>query len=289
MVKKIISEPLVHFVVLGALLFSAWSWVSPTSTEEGESDVIVIDQRRLDHLETLWKAQWKREPAPEDVAAIIDRHLRQEVFYREAINMGLDQDDDIVRTRLAQKMEAVASDLGMLMKPPTETDLRDFYLQRKGLFTLPDAFAFEQVLYLPAESKDAELKVMLENLNSGDGIPENRINKLSIPNSWALTSVNSLTNSFGGSFSDSLAQLPVGQWVGPIPSGLGLHLVKVTENQKSQLASYESIKGYVEQQYQYYAVLDAQKSMFQELLNKYQVQISANNVPEAVIQEYVKP
>ncbi len=287
MIKKIISEPLVHFVVLGALLFSAWSWVNP-STEESSDDIIVIDQRRLDHLETLWKAQWKRDPAPEDVAAIIDRHLRQEVFYREALNMGLDQDDDIIRTRLAQKMEAVASDLSMLMKPPTEADLREFYSQRNDLFTLPNAFAFEQVLYLPQEAEDAELKTMLDGLNSGDQIPESRINKLSVSNYWQLTSANALSNSFGGSFSNSLDQLPVGQWVGPVRSGLGLHLVKVTENKPSQLAPYEDIKEYVEQQYQYYAVIDAQKNMFQELLNKYQVQISANNVPETVMQEYAQ-
>lgn len=287
MIKKIISEPLVHFVVLGTILFSAWSWVNP-SDAEGTDKVIVIDQRRLEHLETLWKAQWKRDPAPEDVAAIIDRHLRQEVFYREALNMGLDKEDDIIRTRLAQKMEAVASDLSILMKAPSETDLRDFYIQRKELFTLPDAFAFEQVLYLPEEAKDADLKVMLEDLNSGEEVPKNRINKLSVPNTWQLTSANALRNSFGGSFSNSLTQLPLGKWVGPIRSGLGLHLVKITANQPSQLASYEDIKDYVEQQYQYYAVLDAQKNMFQELLNKYQVQISANNVPETVMQEYVQ-
>ncbi len=287
MMQKIIKEPLVHFVVLGVLLFSAWSWVNPGTEERGD-DTIVIDQRRLDHLETLWKAQWKRDPAPEDVAAIIDRHLRQEVFYREALNMGLDQDDDIIRTRLAQKMEAVASDLSMLMKPPTSADLRDFYVQHKDLFTLPDAFAFEQVLYLPEEAKEADLKAILEDLNSGEEVPNNRVNKLSVPNVWQLTTVNALRNSFGGSFSESLAQFPVGQWVGPVHSGLGLHLVKVTKNKPSQLAPYEDITDYVEQQYQYYAVLEAQKNMFQELLNKYQVQISANNVPETVIKEYVQ-
>ena len=116
--------------------------------------MILVDQARLDHLVTLWKAQWKRDPSPEDLAAIIDRHLQQEVYYREALRMGLDRDDEIIRTRLAQKMEAVASDLSALMRPPTEEQLRAFYSERPDLFTLPQAYAFRQVLYLPSEVED---------------------------------------------------------------------------------------------------------------------------------------
>ncbi|MGE0054007.1 MAG: hypothetical protein AB7S74_07345 [Hyphomicrobium sp.] len=146
MLRQIVREPLVHFLVVGGLLFAAWSWLAPHKTAGPGEDIIVIDQARLDHLKTLWKAQWKREPAPEDVAAIIDRDLRQEVFYREALRMGLDRDDEIVRTRLAQKMEAVANDLSTLMDPPTEDRLRAFQAERADLFTLPPAFAFRQVL-----------------------------------------------------------------------------------------------------------------------------------------------
>ncbi|PNI06603.1 hypothetical protein C1N32_00925 [Vibrio diazotrophicus] len=289
MIKKMIREPLVHFVVLGGLLFSAWSWVNPSDSAENDQNTIVIDQSRLNHLETLWKAQWKRDPAPEDVAAIIDRHLRQEVFYREALRMGLDQDDDIIRTRLAQKMEAVASDLSTLMKPPTEDDLKAFYKQRSDLFTLPSALAFEQVLYLPSEANKQQMDSTLVKLNAGGEIPQDRLRKLGVPAEWQLTSVRALDNAFGGEFSASLMEQPVGEWVGPIHSGLGFHLVKVTENEPSHVAPYEEIKEYVAQQYQYYAVIDAQKNMFQELLNKYQVQISANNVPEQVMQEYGQP
>ena len=100
--------------------------------------------------------------------AIIDRHLRQEVFYREALRMGLDKNDDIIRTRLAQKMEAVSSDLSLLMQPPTEEQLRAFHAARPDLFTLPQAYAFRQVLYLPAEAGDEVLGTTLASLQGAE-------------------------------------------------------------------------------------------------------------------------
>lgn len=225
MLRAIAREPLVHFIVLGGLLFLAWSRVAPQKTREATDEVIVFDQARLDHLKTLWKAQWKRDPAPADVAAIIDRHLRQEVFYREALRMGLDRDDEIIRTRLAQKMEAVASDLSTLMEPPTEAELRAFHASHPDLFSLPPAFAFRQVLFLPSEAGDERVEVTLAALRSGDDVPPARLNKVSLPLEWPLTASPTLEHAFGGGFASELSALPVGTWSGPVRSGLGLHLV----------------------------------------------------------------
>ncbi|QEW18492.1 hypothetical protein LA6_000658 [Marinibacterium anthonyi] len=286
MLKTIAREPLVHFLVLGGLLFAAWSWLAPQPDVGPE--VIIIDQARLDHLETLWTAQWKRAPADDDRAAIIDRHLRQEVFYREALRMGLDQDDDIIRTRLAQKMEAVSSDLGLLMQPPTEDQLRAFHAARPDLFTLPQAFAFRQVLYLPAEAGDA-VETTLAALQGGAEIPPDRRNKLSVPLDWALTSTQALENAFGGGFAKALGTLPVGTWSGPVRSGLGLHLVQVTEGQPEQLASFDEIRDYVARQYEYYTVLDAQDRMYRDLLDRYEIRFEADGIPDSILQDYVRP
>ncbi len=283
MLKTIIREPLVHCLVLGAVLFTAWSWVAPQESAASD-EVIILDQARLDHLETLWKAQWKRDPSPEDMAAIVDRHLRQEVFYREALRMGLDHDDGIIRTRLAQKMEAVASDLSTLMQPPTEEQLRAFHAERSDLFTLPQAFALQQVLYLTSEQDD--IAAALAALQAGGPIPPERLNKLSIPPELPLTPVQAVENAFGGNFAQSLSDLPVGDWSGPIRSGLGFHLVKITENQPSHLAPFEDIKDYVAHQYEYYTVLDAQERVFLALLDKYEVRIDAEGVPSDILQGY---
>ncbi len=289
MLKHIVKEPLFHFLVLGGLLFAAWSWVGPERMPGPGRDVIVLDQARLDHLKTLWKAQWKREPAPEDLVAIIDRDLRQEVFYREALRMGLDRQDEIIRTRLAQKMEAVTSDLSTLMEPPTEERLRAFYLERADLFTLPPAFAFRQVLFLPSEAAGDRLDVTLAGLRSDGPVPPDRVNKLAVPLDWPLTTAPQLDNAFGGGFAEALADLPVGAWSGPVRSGLGLHLVQVTESRPTRLAAFEEVRDLVARQYEYYSVLEAQKRMFGELLDRYQVQFSAVGVPDKVLQKYARP
>ncbi|WP_417712157.1 peptidyl-prolyl cis-trans isomerase [Roseibium aggregatum] len=289
MLRLIAREPLVHFVVLGGLLFAAWSWLVPQQKAGPGDEVIILDQTQMDYLETLWKAQWKREPSPQDVAAIVDRHLRQEVFYREALRLGLDHDDQIIRTRLAQKMEAVANDLGTLMQPPTEDQLRAFYAKRPDLFTQPQAYAFRQVLYLPAEAEETVLEATLASLRQGGAVPENRRNKLSVPLDWDLTPAQVVENAFGGGFAASLSELPAGSWSGPVRSGLGLHLVMVTESQPEKLAPFEEIREFVARQYEYYTVLDTQEYMFRELLDRYEVRIEAEGVPDRVRQEYVRP
>jgi len=289
LLRQLAREPLVHFLLLGVLLFAARSCIGPLAAARPEHDAIVIDQARLDHLEMLWKAQWKRDPSPQDVAAIIDRDLRQEVFYREALRMGLDKDDEIVRTRLSQKMEAVASDLSTLMAPPTDEQLHAFYLKRPDLFTVPQSFALQQLLYLPAEAADGTVEKSLAALRAGGEPPTDRLDKLSIPNQWPLTSAQALDNAFGGDFAEALSALPVGAWSGPVPSGLGLHLVRITESRPAHLADFEDIHAFVAQQYAYYAVMDAQQRMFDELRARYEVSISASGVPEAVKQEYASP
>lgn len=288
MLRQIAREPLVHFLTLGGLLFAAWSWVEPAEENGNSSDTIVLDQARLDHLETLWRAQWKHDPSPSDVEAIVDRHLRQEVFYREALRMGLDHDDEIIRTRLAQKMEAVASDLSTLMQPPTDAQLRRFYAERPELFTLPPAFAFRQVLYLPSEADDATLSETLAALRNGAAIPADRRNKLGIAQDWELTATLTIANAFGDDFTRMLADLPPGQWAGPIRSGMGEHLVQITAQQPQQVAAFDDIRDFVARQYEYYSVMATQDRVFLELLEKYRVEISAEGVPDAVRQEYVR-
>jgi PPIC-type PPIASE domain len=280
-------EPLLHFVLLGSLVFAAYAWLGrgEDSAADGGNQ-IVVDQASLDHLTTLWKAQWKRDPAPGDIAAIVDRHVRQEVFYREALAMNLDENDEIIKTRLAQKMEAIANDLSTLMRPPTDENLREFFESREDLFTLPPAFAFEQVLFLNDESDlEAEIQHTLYALRQGAAIPRNRINKLSVPGDWPLTGVDDLDNAFGGEFARSLDALPVGEWAGPVRSGYGWHLVRVDDKREALVPDLEEVRDYVAREYEYHSVLEAQEQVFRELLGKYEVSITAEGVPAEIKDE----
>lgn len=277
MLQKLVREPLVHFLGLGALIFVGWFWLHPP---EPSADEIVIDQRGLDHLVTLWKAQWKREPSPADVKAIIDRHVREEVFYREGLRLKLDRNDKIVKRRLAQKMEAVANDLGSLMKPVTDADLRRYLVEHDDLFRVPASYAFRQVLFLPAEMAQAE--ATLAALRKGGAIPEAMYERLGVPNAWSETPAPDLANAFGDDFPDELAKLPVGQWSGPIASGYGLHLVHLERRDAPDLPDFESVKPYVKREYEYQAQLAAEDAAFEDLARRYTIRVTARDVPGEV-------
>ena len=279
------KEPFVHFLSLGAIIFAANLWFErkPQENLQDGGDRIVIDQQDYDHLKQMWKIQWKREPTAEEIKAVIDRYVRQEVFYREALEMNLDHNDEIIKKRLAQKMEAVANDLGQLMQPPTDEQLEKFFHAHEELFQLPQSYAFRQVLFLPDERESgSEIDETLAALQAGGEIPAERRSKLSVPNEWALTPVNDLENAFGGGFSESLAELAVNVWSGPIRSGYGWHLVFIETEQAPKLPDFERVKDYVARQYEYQSELEAQDRIYQELLGQYQVAITADDVPAGV-------
>jgi peptidyl-prolyl cis-trans isomerase C len=274
--------PVLHFVVLGALLFGAYAWVGP-GREDRRDDRIVIDQAQLDHLEEMWRAQWRRDPAPDDVAAIIDRHLRQEVFYREALKRNLDHNDQIIKRRLAQKMEAVADDLSTLMQPPTEEQLRAFFGRRKDLFLQPRAFAFRQVLFLPEESEEgSRMKTLLVSLQRGAAVPPDRQNKAALRSDWPLTAAATLDNEFGPGFAEALENLPLGTWSGPVRSGYGWHLVLLHEKREPSLPAFEQVRDEVAAQREYYAALEAQDRLYAELLRSYTVSLTSADIPPEV-------
>jgi peptidyl-prolyl cis-trans isomerase C len=283
---RLAKEPFVHFLVLGALIFVAYAWLDGGRTAQDPNNRIVIDQGELDHLKNLWKLQWKRDPAPSDVAAIIDRHLRQEVFYREALKMNLDHNDGIIKKRLAQKMEAVADDLSKLTRPPTDEQLREYYESRQDFFTLPKAYAFKQILFLPDEKKGME--ATLVSLRQGATIPPDRLNKLSVPAAWSLTSVRDIENAFGGAFSEALDDLPVGAWSGPVRSGYGWHLVFIQNKEQARVPDFEEVRDYVAREYEYRSALETQDQVYKDLLQKYEVSITAGDVPDKIKAEFAR-
>jgi hypothetical protein len=283
---QLARAPLLHFVVLGTLIFAAYHWLDSDRTARNEEHRIVIDQAKLDHLKNLWKLQWKRDPAPSDVAAIVNRHIRQEVFYREALKMKLDHNDGIIRKRLAQKMEAVANDLSTLMRPPTDEQLKEYLRSRVDFFRLPKAYAFKQVMFLPDERDGVE--PTLASMRQGGAIPKDRLNKLSVPAQWSLTSVDRLDNAFGREFADSLDELPVGEWSGPVRSGYGWHLVFVERKEEARVPDFEEIREYVAREYEYRTALETQDLVFRELLEKYEVDITAGDVPANIKAEFAR-
>lgn len=275
---RLAKEPFIHFLLLGCLIFAAYSW---TNRDQGQDEQIVINQQELDHLRKLWSIQWKREPNTSETRALLERYVRQEVFYREALRMNLDRNDEIIRKRLSQKMEAVANDLGALMRPAGDEELRAFFGQHPELFRLRPSYAFRQVLLRPDEARDqAQLATLLAQLQGGEALPASRRDRLAVPNDWPPTLVPELENAFGGDFAKALADAPLRQWSGPLRSGYGWHLVYVESRQAPALPDFEAVREYVAQEYDYQAEREIQDRVYQELLTRYRVIITAADLPD---------
>lgn len=204
--------------------------------------------------------------------------------------MGLDRDDQIIRNRLAQKMEAVATDLGALMAPPDDARLEAFYEERADLFSLPAAVAFRQVLFIDGAAEDAaRIQATLDDLRGGGGVPDDLRSAGMLPLDWASTPLPAVNNAFGGDFAAALPALPVGEWSGPVRSGFGLHLVRVEAIAPAGPPPFEDVRDYVARQYEYYAALEAQARMAEELMRKYTIRIEAEGVPDTVRAGLAKP
>lgn len=284
MIKRLIKEPFVHFLLLGFLIFAVYFWVNRNQVDDNQ---IVIDQEEYSHLKNLWSMQWKKEPGKSDIQALVDRYIRQEIFYREALALNLDHNDEIIKKRLSQKMEAVASDLNTLTQPPTVEQLKKYFNEHPELFKQPPSYAFKQVLFPVGEDDSPQdVNVVLKKLQQGKSIPESDLNRLGVPSEWSVTSVNDLDNAFGGGFAQALDKLPVQQWVGPVTSGFGQHLVFIEQKESTQLPVFEDVKDIVEREYKYRTELETQDRIYKELLAKYKVNITAKDIPSDISSLY---
>ena len=138
--KRWLSEPLVHFLVLGALLFGGYAWLH--RGESGSSDngagPVRITAKEIAFLTETWERLQQREPTREELHALVAGYLKEELLGREARAMGLDQNDLIIRRRLAQKVEFIVNDTSRLTAP-TDDDLHRFYEANKESFQTPRA------------------------------------------------------------------------------------------------------------------------------------------------------
>ena len=222
---RLLKEPLLHFVVLGGLLFAAHAALAPGEDATSTAPVIRITKADADWLRQMWTRQWQRPPTDEELAGLVADQLKEEVLAREAQDQGLGAGDTIVRRRLAQKLAFMLDDT-LRIAPPTEAELRTFYDTHPDLVRTPGRVSFTQVFFRH-EQGDGRARATLAALS--DGAPaEEQGDNLLLGDTFADQDEQALTNQFGAAFAKAVLALPAGRWSGPIESGYGLHLVKVT-------------------------------------------------------------
>ena len=242
--SKLLREPLLHFFVLGLLLFLLYGLVSDESAIE--PDEIVLDQGRLAALEAGFEKTWRRSPTDDELQSLIDAWVREEVLYREGLSIGFDQNDPVIRRRVAQKMTFVAD--GMVPESPTEQELEAWLSDNIASYEIPASYSLRQVYIDPQRHPD-DLEAVLARtktaLQNGDDPALHGDSSLLLS---AVESASSLdvARIFGSEFVEGLAGVTVGEWSGPVQSGYGLHLVLVSDYVAARDPVLEEVRAAVE-------------------------------------------
>lgn len=247
-ILKLIQEPLVHFLLIGVALFLLYGWSgNSTSVTGGQAGPpiaqIVVSRDVLDQMNNLFAKTWQRPPTEEEQQALIEDFVRNEIYYREAIAMGLDRDDDVLKRRLRQKMEFIYEDITSWAEP-TDEDLKAFMQRRRETYLADPQIAFRQV-YLNTRKRGAgaesDAREILAQLTGGadpDPVGDPTLLEAEVP----LSHLWDIKKQFGDEFGKGLLDLKPGAWAGPIKSGFGLHLVFVRESTARRLPDLNEVR-----------------------------------------------
>ncbi len=273
--KRLIREPFLHFLVLGAVIFIAHRLV--TGRAEPEPGKIVVTKGEIASLVTGFARTWQRPPSPEELERLIADRVREEVYYREARAMGLDQDDTIIRRRLRQKLEFVTDDVAAVAEP-SDAELAEYLAKRPEVFRVDRQLTFSHVYFDPAKHGERLADLVDELLTQLRQRGRDEIDLAALGDRFLLEQrfesapTSEIAKQFGDGFAAKLVdEIPVGQWFGPVESGYGVHLVFVRERTEGHLPALAEVRDAVRREWTHARRLESNEKYFQNLLKQYQV------------------
>ncbi len=266
-------EPLLHFSLIGVGLFLLHSAV--TGGEPAPPREIVVSASRVAALQESFARTWQRPPSPEELRGLVDDFVREEVYYREAVAMGLDRDDAVVRRRLRQKMEFLGESVGDT-REPSAAELERFLAQNRARFAAPPRVSFEHVFLNPerrgASARDEALRV-LAALRAGRLRSNDAGDPTLLPASLADASDRDVAAQFGEAFGAALESAPVGEWTGPIESGYGLHVVRVNERVAAALPEPSAVRPALVREWHAQRARERAEAHYRSLREHYSVRV----------------
>lgn len=268
--RQLLREPLTHFLILGVALFALYGLVTPDGGRSGER--IVVSQAQVAGLAAQHEKLWGRPATPEELNGLVDSWIRDEILYREGVALGLDQDDPVVKRRVRQKLEVLAEE-EIAAVAPSDSALAAYLAAHPERFTRPTAVAFEQVFLGPTGPElDRVASAARASLRQGaDPATVGRATLL--PHRTPLTPIDLVARDFGPEFTDRLAGLVVGEWTGPITSGFGAHLVRVTGRTEAALPALDAIRNEVSREWESERRTRALAEHYERLRKAYDVQV----------------
>jgi hypothetical protein len=274
--KRLLREPLLHFLLLGGLMFVVFG---RGTSEIGSADrQIMVSGADIDRLAAALSRTWHRPPDPNELQAQIQDYIREEVLYRAALQLGLDKDDSIIRRRLRQKMEFLFEDT---VSPPQEAELRTYFQSHIDKFRTAPLISFRQVFVSTrrGNAADADARRILANLVIDAPRAADEADPLLLGDTFSRTPLDRIAALFGDDFSRGLAHAPPAHWVGPLRSAYGLHLVLVTAVDPAATPPFEQVRAAVEREWFAERRSAAQAVQYRAVLARYKVTVQDSSVP----------
>lgn len=269
-------EPLVHFLVLGALLFVINSFWDQWFPSQGN---IVVNEGRVRMLAENFRRTWQRPPTPPELDGLIEEHIRDEILTHEAQRLGLDRDDTVIRRRLRQKLEIITEEAAASAQA-SDAQLQDYLTKHADDFRGESRVAFSQIFLDPTKRGariDADLKALQVQLNiAQQRATSTNWQKLGdqlfvLKPEYALSGEREVATIFGADFAGALLELKQGEWIGPVRSGYGVHLVKVNQIEAARPVTLADVRPVVEREWRNAQRKAGAEAQYQQLRAGYQI------------------
>ncbi len=268
--KKLHKEPLLHFLIIGALIFTLFSIVNKEEDIVSGNKIIVLTAD-IQRLSSSWAKKWNRPPTETELQGLVESHIREEVYYREALALGLDKNDTILRRRMMQKMEFLSNDLAEL-NTPDESALNQYFIDHKDKYELPARLSFTHI-YFSLDKRGAkafeDAKSVLSELNVPRA-PE-RGDSFMMEYDFVQESPFEVERLFGKVFANQLFTLETNSWQGPIKSGYGIHLVRISEKIDARMPELASVIDKVRTDLMFEHRKKTNKEIYERFKERYEI------------------
>lgn len=279
---RLYRDPLLHFAVAGALLFIGYALVNRGETDSPSTDPVHIGNGQVRWLKETFANQWQRMPTDDELSGLVAGFIEEELLAREAKTLNLDQNDTIVRRRLAQKLTFLVDDTSRVAEPRDE-DLRQFYNTNVERFRLEPRISFAQIFFNPARRQHAETdaRAALLLILAADG--NDRAATMGDPTllepEFHNIGTQTISSLFGPDFARSVFVLKPGSWAGPLKSSYGVHLVQITELRPATLRPFQEVRPKVLEEWRRQRENQTKAQYIDKLRKKYGVVIDDNLRP----------
>ncbi|WP_130931571.1 peptidylprolyl isomerase [Pseudomonas sp. Sample_24] len=268
-IKRCLRQPLLHFLLGGFALFMLYGGLQ-RSTVNQDPQRIEITPEVVQRIAISWLARWQRSPSELQMQGLIDEYVKEEILYREALKLGLDKDDTIIRRRLAQKMDFLAEDVASLREPAPGV-LETWYQQHQEQYAPPPLATFHHVFFAAdkrganaqADALAALSRLTDKNSGAGDGFL--------FKNAYTEQSQDQVARVFGSTFALSLFKQTPGRWVGPVESGFGWHLLWIDALATPPAPPFETVAQQVKSDWLSEQRSASKRSSFDALKARYEV------------------